>query len=158
MSRYLLLAVVAGCQLVVAGGARAVDAPLPEFMAGTWMMEQGAEWSDELWSDAKGGLMLGVARTGFGTELKTWELARIERKVDGSISFHAQPKGAPPTEFKQVLRSADSVEFANPANDYPQRIRYWRQGQLLMAEISKLDGSQVMRWNYRPVIPPRDDR
>ena len=44
----------------------------------------------------------------------------------------------------------------NPAHDYPQRIRYWRQGKLLMAEFSKLDGSQTERWNYRPVVPPRD--
>ncbi|WP_296677680.1 DUF6265 family protein [Novosphingobium sp.] len=129
---------------------------MPDFLAGTWMMENGANWSDELWSDAKGGLMLGVARSGFGKEVQSWEMARIERKADGSISFFAQPKGRVPTEFRQVLRSSDTVEFANPANDYPQRVRYWRQGKLLMAEISKLDGSDAVRWNYRPVVPPAD--
>lgn len=36
------------------------------------------------------------------------------------------------------------------------RIRYWRQGKLLMAEASRIDGSDVTRWNYRPVVPPRD--
>ena len=51
---------------------------------------------------------------------------------------------------------AEAVEFANPAHDYPQRIRYWRQGKLLMAEVSKMDGSKALRWNYRPVVPPRD--
>ncbi|MFC0590618.1 DUF6265 family protein [Novosphingobium aquiterrae] len=129
---------------------------LPGFMAGTWMMEDGPSWSDELWSDAKGGLMLGVSRTGFGKDVRIWEMARIERKVDGSVSFYAQPRGRTETEFRQVLRSTDAVEFANPANDYPQRIRYWRQGQLLMAEISKLDGSDAMRWNYRPVVAPAE--
>lgn len=150
----LVLAALSGS---LSSAARAADdAGLPGFMAGTWMMEDGAEWSDELWTDVKGNIMLGVSRSGFGTEVKVWELARIERKPDGSISFFAQPNGRAPTEFRQALRSADSVEFANPANDFPQRIRYWRQGQLLMAEISKLDGSDAVRWNYRPVIPPRD--
>lgn len=135
--------------------ARADDA-LPGFMAGTWMMEQGAEWSDELWSDAKGGVMLGVSRTGFGSQLRTWEMARIERKADGTISYFAQPRGRTETEFRQALRSADSIEFTNSANDYPQRIRYWRQGQLLMAEISRLDGSDAVRWNYRPVVAPTE--
>jgi len=127
------------------------DDALPGFMAGAWMMEDGASWNDEVWTDARGGVMLGLSRSGFGPQLRLWEMARIERKSDGSVSYFAQPMGKGPTEFRQVLRSAESVEFANPANDYPQRIRYWRQGQLLMAEISRLDGSDAMRWNYRPV-------
>jgi Domain of unknown function (DUF6265) len=130
---------------------------LPEWMAGTWAMEDGASWADELWTDPRGGLMLGVARMGFGPDLRSWEITQIRQKRDGTISFIAQPNGRGPTEFPLVLISADAIEFANPAHDYPQRIRYWRQGKLLMAEISKLDGSEVMRWNYRPVVPPRDE-
>lgn len=128
------------------------ESGLPGFMAGTWLMEDGAAWSDELWSDDKGGLMLGVSRSGFGRQVRSWETARIERKADGSISYIVQPFGKAQTEFRQALRSADAVEFTNAANDYPQRIRYWRQGQLLMAEISRLDGSDTVRWNYRPVV------
>jgi hypothetical protein len=120
-------------------------------------MEDGASWSDEMWTDPRGGLMLGIARMGFGPQLRSWELTQIRQKSDGSISFFAQPTGRPATEFPMVLVSAEAIEFANPAHDYPQRIRYWRQGKLLMAETSKIDGSEVMRWNYRPVVPPQDD-
>lgn len=130
---------------------------LPGWMAGTWMMEDGASWSDEVWTDPRGGIMLGVSRSGFGPELQFWEVAQIRVKPDGGISLFAQPQGKPPSEFPMVLISAESIEFANPAHDYPQRIRYWRQGRLLMAEISLLDGSKVQRWNYRPVVPPRDE-
>ncbi len=137
-------------------GAQSVARNLPEWMAGTWMTEDGASWSDEVWTDARGGLMLGIARTGFGPRLNSWELAQIRQKPDGTISFLAQPQGKPASEFPMVLVSEEAIEFANPAHDYPQRIRYWRQGKLLMAEISKIDGSQAMRWNYRPVIPPQD--
>ncbi len=139
------------------GGQTLAQPRLPEWMAGTWAMEDGATWADELWTDPRGGLMLGLARMGFGPQLRSWEVTQIRQKADGSISFIAQPNGRPPTEFPLVLISAEAIEFANPAHDYPQRIRYWRQGKLLMAEISKIDGSEAMRWNYRPVVPPRDE-
>lgn len=131
-------------------------APLPGWMAGTWMMEEGASWSDELWTDPKGGVMLGVARSGFGTELQNWEMAQIRQRPDGTMVYLVQPEGKAQIEFPMVLVSDEAIEFANPAHDYPQRIRYWRQGKLLMAEISLLDGSKAQRWNYRPVVPPRD--
>lgn len=136
--------------------AQSAARSLPEWMAGTWMMEDGPSWSDEVWTDARGGLMLGIARTGFGPQLRSWELAQIRQKPDGRISFLAQPQGKPASEFPMVLVSEEAIEFANPSHDYPQRIRYWRQGKLLMAEISRIDGSQAMRWNYRPVVPPQD--
>jgi hypothetical protein len=137
-------------------GGQTRTTQLPEWMAGTWMMEDGANWADEVWTDPRGGIMLGVARVGFGPQLQSWEVTQIRHKSDGSVSFFAQPNGKPATEFPMVLVSEEAIEFANPANDYPQRIRYWRQGKLLMAEISLLDGSKAMRWNYRPVIPPQD--
>lgn len=137
-------------------GAIEARGELPEWMTGTWAMEDGSEWADEMWTDPRGGLMLGVARMGFGPQLRSWEVTQIRRKPDGSISFFAQPNGKPATEFPMVLVSEESIEFANPAHDYPQRIRYWRQGKLLMAEISKLDGSDAFRFNYRPVVPPQD--
>ena len=136
--------------------AQSAARSLPEWMAGTWMTEDGATWSDEVWTDARGGLMLGIARTGFGPRLDSWELAQIRQRLDGTIAFVAQPRGKDASEFPMVLVSEEAIEFANPAHDYPQRIRYWRQGKLLMAEISKIDGSQAMRWNSRPVVPPQD--
>lgn len=150
LAALLLLAIPAGAQTVA-------NPRLPDWLAGTWLMEDGANWSDELWTDPRGGMMLGVSRSGFGPQLQGWEVVQIRQKGDGKISFFAQPQGKSPVEFPLVLISSDAIEFANPANDYPQRIRYWRQGKLLMAEMSRLDGSDVMRWNYRPVVPPPDE-
>ena len=138
-------------------GAQTLAQPqLPVWLAGTWAMEDGANWADELWTDPRGGVMLGVARTGFGPELQSWEIAQIKTRKDGSLAYVVQVNGQDPVEFPLVLISAEAIEFANPAHDYPQRIRYWRQGKLLMAEVSKMDGSKALRWNYRPVVPPRD--
>jgi hypothetical protein len=147
-------AALAAIPLVVATPLAAADRPavaLPSWMAGDWIMQDGYDWADESWTTPRGDMMIGVARTGFGSGLQMWEVTRIERKPDGSLSFFAQPRGVPASEFPMVLVSDDAIEFANPAHDFPQRIRYWRAGQLLMAEVSKIDGSDAMRWNYRPL-------
>ena len=144
--RALLLA-LAALPLVGAGPGQA----LPEWLAGTWAVETGASWADEHWTSPRGGAMLGLGREGFGSELKTWETMRIAAGRDGRLTLYAQPRGNPAVEFPMATMSDDAIEFANPAHDFPQRIRYWRQGQLLMAEVAKLDGSEAQRWNYRPV-------
>ena len=150
---FLTLALIAATPLA----AQSTAARLPDWMAGTWAMQEGADWADEMWTDPRGGLMLGMARMGTGSRLNSWETTQIRHKPDGSISFFAQPNGQPAAEFPMVLVSEAAIEFANPAHDYPQRIRYWRQGKLLLAEISKLDGSQAVQFSYRPVVPPQDE-
>lgn len=152
----LALCAPAAAQLVIGGPKppEPTGPQLPAWMAGTWAMERGSTWADEIWTDPRDGIMLGMGRSGFGTKLESWESTRIVGKPDGSIVYIAQPKGGAPTEFAMSVMSADAIEFANPRHDFPQKIRYWREGQLLMAEISKMDGSDAMRWNYRPVTPP----
>ena len=129
---------------------------LPDWLAWTWMMEDGASWTDEVWTDPRGGIMFGIARTGFGQQLQSWQSNQIRFKPGGQVSLFVQPQGGAAVEFPLVLISDEAIEFANPSHGYPQRIRYWRQGKLLMAEASRIDGSDVTRWNYRPVVPPRD--
>lgn len=142
--------------LALAAAPLRAETPLPSWLAGIWMMEDGASWTDALWTDAKGGIMLGLSRTGFGNELQSWDSQQIQRKADGTVVLVYQRQGRGAMDYPMVLSSDDAIEFANPAHDDPQRIRYWRQGQLLMAEMSKLDGSDVVRLNYRPVMAPRD--
>jgi hypothetical protein len=74
---------------------------------------------------------------------------RVERGSDDSISFYASPRGAPAVALKAREASADAVTFVNPANDFPQRVRYRRTATGLDAEISLLDGSKPVRWSYR---------
>ena len=157
MKLLFLAALLIAATLPAQTAAQTVAQPvLPAWLAGTWAMEDGASWADELWTDPRGGVMLGLSRIGFGSEVKSWELTQIKTRKDGTLAYIVQEEGKPAVEYPLVLISAEAIEFSNPANDYPQRIRYWRQGKLLMAEISKLDGSQTLRWNYRPVVPPRD--
>jgi hypothetical protein len=59
-----------------------------------------------------------------------------------------------PSPFPMIKASEAMIEFANPAHDYPQRIKYWRDGATLKAEVSLIDGSDAMQWSYR-AIPAR---
>jgi hypothetical protein len=130
-----------------------VDA-LPGWMAGAWERAEGDSWSDEFWTPPRGGMMIGAARIGKGAALEMFEHTRIVCKADGTLSFFAQPRGVPASEFPLVAREAQMVEFANPAHDYPQRVRYWREGPLLKARISLMDGSKAMEWSYKPMGSP----
>lgn len=122
---------------------------LPGWMAGGWEMRQGEQWVDEYWTPPRGGMMNGASRTGTGDELQFWEQVRIVRKPDGGLSYIAMPQGGPAVEFAMINSGPNSIEFANPAHDYPQRIKYWREGRELKAEISLSDGSNANSWSYR---------
>lgn len=70
------------------------------------------------------------------------------------LSFSASPGGKGRTTFDWLRGERPGVTFVNLSNDYPQRIRYWREGSDLLAEISLADGSKARRWRYRPKPSP----
>ena len=127
-------------------------AALPGWLAGAWAVsgENGA-WTEEFWTHPRGGIMIGASRQGRGEALRSWESIRILRKPDGTLAYVPMPNGGAPVEFALVKQGDRSIEFANPAHDFPQRIRYWREGARLHAEISLLDGSRAVSWSYAPM-------
>ena len=124
---------------------------LPSWMMGAWLEQKGDDWVEEYWTGPRGGIMLGASRTGKGDKLTMWEQAQIRPGSNGKLSFFAMPKGAAPTEVPVTAQTAGSITFENPAHDYPQRIKYWREGNLLKAEISMRDGSKAYGWTYKPM-------
>jgi hypothetical protein len=124
---------------------------LPGWMTGAWSETKGESWTEEYWTPPRGGLMIGAGRNGKGKALLGWEATRIEIDQMGKIVFVALPNGGPATSFALENSDAQSISFTNPAHDYPQRVRYWRDGEKLMAETSLLDGGKAMRWQYRPM-------
>ena len=154
-----MLALIAA---IVAQGAVAPD--LPHWMAGCWEHGSGEEWTEECWTAPRAGIMLGSSRSGTGEVLKLWEAMQIMR-VDtddpaiDKLQFWASPNGAARTMFAWLPSSEPGVAFINLSNDYPQRIRYWREGEELVAEIALADGSKPNRWRYRPKasspLPPQ---
>lgn len=138
--------------LLALAGIGAADAPaLPGWMAGCWEQVGGDRWTEECWMAPRGGMMLGSGRSGRGAAVREWEATQIVAERDGRLVYWASPGGAARIAFPMASRTADEIVFANPAHDYPQRIRYWRQGAMLGAETSLADGGRPARWMYRRV-------
>lgn len=136
--------------LLLALSGRGDAGELPDWLTGEWLQKRDDRWTEEVWTLPRGGTMIGVGRTGRGETLRSWEVMRIVRAADGSLTLHAAPEGGPATAFPVVAEGVRDISFANPNHDYPQRIRYWREGRLLMAETAKMDGSQAQNWTYTP--------
>lgn len=146
-------AMIAGLVLMLGTPVLASErTPLPDWLHGAWTeAREGGVWADEFWTPARGDIMIGAGRMGDKDRLWVFEHTRIVRAADGGLVFVAQPRGVPPVEFPMVASGAQMLEFANPAHDYPQRIRYWREGQTLRARTSLMDGSKAMEWRYLPM-------
>jgi Domain of unknown function (DUF6265) len=143
-----VLAIAAAALLL--GGARPGQDAGFGWLAGDWREDAGARWTTEHWEAAPGG-MKGVGSS--GSKGATAESEAMTITLDGGVAvFTALPNDAQaPTPFREVAHGPQDVTFENAGHDYPQRIRYWREGEALLAEISLADGSKPMRWRYTRV-------
>lgn len=124
--------------------------PMPAFLSGCWEQRtEAGRWTEECWTDTRGGLMIGSGRDGNGDKIGHWEWMRIERGTDGALTFYGSPKGATPVGFKATEGDGKSITFVNSSHDYPQRVRYVVTETGIDAEVSLADGSRPGRWSYR---------
>jgi hypothetical protein len=130
------------------GLSAAPSEPDLSWLAGYWLSCDGGREVSETWSDPRAGVLANTTVT-VAAGLASIETARIA-ETDGVITFHAQPDGQPPAAFQMIGSRAGEVTFANPAHDFPQRITYARQGDVLTARIEgRIDGQiQGMEWRY----------
>lgn len=128
---------------------------MPDWMSGCWESREGEIWAEECWTIPRDGMMLGSGRSGVGAKVGGWETMRIaldepiSEEATVPLAFIAAPLGEGWTLFEWKPGKDSGLTFVNAANEYPQRIRYWREGELLLAEISLEDGSEPIRWTYR---------
>src|SRR5690349_4453127 len=140
--------------LIAAVAAEAPETLPPRWMAGCWEQRTGENWTEECWTVPRGGMMLGSGRSGKGDMVRDWEVMQI-MTVDSDdpavprATFYGAPKGEGRTPFHIVQDGQPGVTFMNAEHDYPQRIRYWREAEELVAEVALKDGSKAMRWRYR---------
>ncbi|WP_066800028.1 DUF6265 family protein [Sphingomonas soli] len=128
----------------------AQDTPLG-WLEGQWCTDADARGrvTCETWTAEKG-LLIGVSERSVSEgPVQVLERMRISAEP-GQLVFHADPVGQEGGDFHAMgAQPPQSVRFENPAHDYPQVIRYWREGDMLNAEISLADGSKARRWAYR---------
>jgi hypothetical protein len=76
----------------------------------------------------------------------------IEPRGEGFV-YVAELPDAAPVEFRLVERGEQWLRFENPSHDFPQRIEYRRDGNVLHAEISGTtpEGVQSQAWELERV-------
>lgn len=128
------------------------------FMVGSWEGAQGQLRLEERWTDARGGLMLGLARTtkgeGEAARAIAFEFLRIEFRPDGSAVYVAQPNGRLKTEFPLADKGPGWALFENPGHDHPKKIRYRLDADGSL--VAELEGAgKAQRFVFRPAAPSR---
>jgi hypothetical protein len=113
------------------------------WMSGHWTSTKDGVVMEEIWTEPRGGVMLGMHRDARESKA-SFEFIRIAATADGIVYF-AQPSGRPPTPFTLIESSANRAVFANPEHDFPKRIIYWREDQKLCARVEG-DGESAEQW------------
>jgi hypothetical protein len=160
-----LCILVAGLGLALAG-CRSTPEPMDAaepghdlaglaWLAGSWVLVSGDAVSEEHWTGARGGTMLGVNRTVIDGRTVAFEYVRIEATPEG-IVYLASPGGRhPPTRFGLIASGPQRLVFENPDHDFPNRIVYERRGDRLDARIEgRQDGRPISeQWTWRRSTP-----
>jgi hypothetical protein len=121
-----------------------------DWMAGYWLQCEGDREVAELWTTRRGGVLLGMSVTE-GRQAFGFEQVRIETTYDGAtMQYVARPRGAEAeTVFRMSRAGPREAVFDNPAHDYPQRIAYRREGDVLIARTEGANGADRQEWRYR---------
>jgi hypothetical protein len=119
------------------------------WMSGRWLTGENGRWTEEIWSGPRGGTLMGFSWSGEGAAIDAYEYIRVQPGEDDEIIYLAQPNGGAGVGFYLVRAEGTTATFENPTHDFPQRIRYARDGDTMVATISRMDGSNAMSWTYR---------
>lgn len=99
------------------------DVAVLEWMAGCWLRETSTSVTEELWTQPKAGLMVGLSRTVGSRGRASFEHLLIEARGD-TVVYRASPSGQATTEFVASHLSDTMAAFENPSHDFPRRIVY----------------------------------
>jgi len=134
MKRWALLLFLPA--LVSADGTSSSDF---DWLEGCWMTPDNR--AQEVWVIDDKQSLVGFAVSIKDSKLGSYELLSIKQDEDGSWVYTAHPSGQKPASFRAEEMAESSVVFANPDHDFPQEIRYLRDGERLTATISMLGGA-----------------
>ena len=128
--------------LLITGGAACADTEreLPTWLVGCWVSED--ERSLEAWTKDSDTTLIGFSSVVSDNKVVFYELMSIRLGDQGALTFTAYPSNQPGGSFPAVSEEEQAVTFLNEDHDYPQRIRYRRDGDKLLADIARVDGEQ----------------
>jgi len=143
MIRAVLSFCVASALTLVAQAEEA-DPNRLDWLTGCWQSEDGA--TREVWSPSQDGYYFGYSVVLNDGHAVFFEQMRVDPAP--LPVFNAYPRGEGPFAFTATEIAAQSITFANPDHDFPQKIKYWRDGDLLKATISHMDDSSAGQFSF----------
>ncbi|MDR2958203.1 MAG: DUF6265 family protein [Stenotrophomonas sp.] len=96
------------------------------WLTGCWQLDGHPEGAGEQWSTLAGGTLFGSSRSVRDGRTVGFEFMQLRQHDDGRLVLTALPSGQNPTDFNATHVDDTEAVFENPANDFPQRIRYRR--------------------------------
>jgi len=133
--------------VLVLGISQSASAGHLDWMVGCW--ETPDRMAKEVWVKEKDGSLTGFNVVLDGGHIGFYEVLRITTSADGTVSYTAHPIGQSTTTFNAPAVSGKEVTFSNPSHDYPQEVTYKRDGSILYATISALNGKVPQSFNKR---------
>jgi hypothetical protein len=143
-SAMIVMAAVAGPAQAAAPAVRADELT---WMAGCWRQDSPPRQIDETWMAPAGGVLLGMSRTVAAGRTVAHEFMQI-RERDGVLSFVASPSGQAEAAFTLLRGGAGELVFENRAHDFPQRVIYRRQGDMLVGRIEGVQNGKALAVDY----------
>ncbi|MEO8276467.1 MAG: DUF6265 family protein [Thermoanaerobaculia bacterium] len=125
-------------------------------MAGSWGGIRDGVTSEEHWTGAAGGMLVGMHKDIARGVANEFEFLRIAADDQGRVCYFGSPNGAPATPFCAIELSSRRVVFENRLHDFPQRILYWLDaGGDLHARIEgPMNGQQISdEWSWKRLAP-----
>jgi len=113
------------------------------WISGCWESVGGETGSGEMWTAPAGGTLLGVSRTVKHGKTVAHEFMQIRETSPGQIAFIALPSGQSEASFPLVRLSGQEAVFENTQHDFPQRVIYRRDGDLLTGRIEGRIGGEA---------------
>lgn len=128
-------------------------APVPSvqdlvWLSGCWESIGGEPGSVEIWTRPAGGTLLGLGRTVKGGKTVAHELMQIRETAPGRIVFIALPSGQTEATFPLVRLAGHEVVFENPGHDFPQRVIYRRENDLLTGRIEGVENGREKGFDF----------
>lgn len=141
---------IAAALTLFASFAHAQDISAAAFLAGNWVEKTERGETQEMWTAPRGDMLAAVNSSLRGTRAG-FEFLRIVKR-DGKLIYLASPGGrTPPTEFPLKEHAENRLVFENPTHDFPTRVIYSLQGDVLLARIEGTMGGKerAMEWRFK---------
>jgi hypothetical protein len=117
------------------------------WITGCWEYTRGTRHVTEQWMAPEGATMMGVSRTVNSGRTTEWEFLIVREGAKG-LEYVAKPSGQAEAVFTSSLVSATEAVFENPAHDFPKKIVYRRDGDMLTASIEGPMNGQTRRVDF----------